>query len=149
MSISKGRSKRSVLKLETKPKNKSQYETRRFTPYDWSNPERKAQETGWAPFRFYVMFYRFCVSSKPKSKKPKNEQPKQAQARTDTMAATTATVAPSPRQVDDREKKNTNNMSLMPVNAASITSVEPVAHGAVPRRIEVPVHSKIVCCCSK
>ena len=30
-------------------------------------------------------------------------------------------------------------MSLMPVNAASIASAEPVAHGAVPRRIE--------CCC--
>ena len=28
----------------------------------------------------------------------------------------------------------------MPVNTASITSVEPVAHGAVPRRIE--------CCCT-
>ena len=47
-----------------------------------------------------------------------------------------------PRRLDSQtteSRKNTNNMPLMPVNAASITSVEPVAHGAVPRRIE--------CCC--
>ena len=37
-------------------------------------------------------------------------------------------------------RKYTNNMPLMPVNAASITSVEPLAHWAVSRRIE--------CCCT-
>ena len=48
-----------------------------------------------------------------------------------------------PRRLDSRtteSRKQTNNMPLMPVNAAAIASVEPVAHGAVPRRIE--------CCCS-
>ena len=48
----KGRSKGSVLKLKTKPKNKSEDEIGRFTPCDWSNREKEAQETGWARFRF-------------------------------------------------------------------------------------------------
>ena len=33
----------------------------------------------------------------------------------------------------DESRKHTNNLPLMPVNAAFITSVEPVAQGAVPR----------------
>ena len=43
-----------------------------------------------------------------------------------------------PRRLDSQttESRKHTNMPLMPVNAASITSVEPVAHGAVPRRIE-------------
>ena len=36
-------------------------------------------------------------------------------------------------------RKHTNNMPPVPVNAASITTVQPVAHGAVPHRVE--------CCC--
>ena len=36
-------------------------------------------------------------------------------------------------------RKYTNTMPLIPVNTASITAAEPVAHGAVPHRID--------CCC--
>ena len=50
-----GRSKRSVLKLKTKPKNQSEDEIGRFTPSDWSNRDKEAQETGWARFRFYFV----------------------------------------------------------------------------------------------
>ena len=49
----------------------------------------------------------------------------------------------TPRGVDNQRTESrifTNNMPLMPVNTASITSVEPVAHGAVPHEIE--------CCCT-
>ena len=70
-----GRSKRSVLKLKTKPKNKSEDEIGRFTPYDWSNREKEAQETGWARFWFQVLFNRFCIYSKPKSKNLKTNSP--------------------------------------------------------------------------
>ena len=50
--VAKGRSKRSVLKLKTKPKHKSEDEIGRFTPSDWSNREKEAQETDWARLRF-------------------------------------------------------------------------------------------------
>ena len=49
----------------------------------------------------------------------------------------------TPRRLDSQRtesRKYTNNMPLMPVNAASITAAKPVAHGAVPHRIE--------CCCT-
>ena len=55
------------------------------------------------------------------------------------MAATAATNAPETRQTTEGRKR-TNNLPLMPVNAASVTAAEPVAHGAVPHRIE--------CCCT-
>ena len=50
----KGRSKRSVLKQKTIAKNKNEDEILigRFTPSDWSNREKEAQETVWARFRF-------------------------------------------------------------------------------------------------
>ena len=38
--------KRSVPKLTTKPKNESEDEIGRFSPSDWLNREKKAQETG-------------------------------------------------------------------------------------------------------
>ena len=43
------------MKLKTKPKNNCSEDgilIGRFTPYDWSNREKEAQETGWARFRF-------------------------------------------------------------------------------------------------
>ena len=53
--------KRSVLKLKTKAENKSEDKIGRFTPSDWPNREQEAQETGWARFRFQVLFNRFCI----------------------------------------------------------------------------------------
>ena len=41
----KGLFKRSVLKLKTKAKNKSEDEIGRFTPSDWSKSKNGAQET--------------------------------------------------------------------------------------------------------
>ena len=43
------------------PKNKNEDDIGRRTPYDWSNREKEAQETGWARFRFQVLFNRFCI----------------------------------------------------------------------------------------
>ena len=37
-------------------------------------------------------------------------------------------------------------MPMVPVNAAPITAVDPVAHGAVPLDLSAAVYSKIVCC---
>ena len=53
------------------------------------------------------------------------------------MAANAATNAPQTRQPDDREQKtHEQNATDACVKAACTASVEPVAHGAVPRRIE-------------
>ena len=49
-----GLSKRSVLKLKSKPRNKSEDEIGRFTSSDWSNREKEAQETCWARCRFRI-----------------------------------------------------------------------------------------------
>ena len=63
-------------------KTKAKMRLEMFTPSNWSNREKEAQETGWARFIF-------------NKQKPKNEQPKEALgARTETMAATAATNAP-------------------------------------------------------
>ena len=63
------------------------------------------------------------LSKRTENKKAKNEQPKQTQAITETMATTAI-----------HEQRAAN------ANAASITAAKPVAHGAVPLRIE--------CCCA-
>ena len=61
------------------------------------------------------------------------------------MAATAATNAPYTRQTDDREQE-THERHGTDANADSITSVKPVAHGAVLGRIECCCTFKIVCC---
>ena len=142
-----GRSKRSVLKLKTKPKNKREDEIGRFTPSDWSNREKEAQETGWARFSFRFCLIVFAFNQKPKSKKLKTNRASRPNREPRPWRPPQLRM---PRRLDGQtteSRKHTNHMPLMPVNAASITSVEPVAHGAVPRRIDYcAVHSKIVCC---
>ena len=66
-----------------------------------------------------------------------------AQARTETTILWPPQIR-TPRRLETERTKSktyTHNMPVMPVDTASITADKPVAHGAVPRRIE--------CCCTK
>ena len=90
-------------------------------------------------FRFFCCVYSF-YSSKPKSKNLKTNSPSRPERGPRPWRPPQLRM---PRRLDSQtteSRKHTSNMPLMPVNAGSITTVEPVVHGAVPHRIG--------CCCT-
>ena len=124
--VGEGRSERGVLKLKTKPKNKSEDGIGRFTPCDWSNREKEAPRRPAG----LGLGYRFCLivfafNQKPKSKNLKTNSPSRPKRERRPQRPPQLRM---PRRLGNQateSRKDTNNMPLMPVNAACITSVEP------------------------
>ena len=110
-------------------KSKSEDEIGERTPSGWPQSLKGAQEADWARFSFSLL--PFSINQKLKTKRPsrpeRESRPwRQPQLRT-------------PRALDSQRTESrqcTISMSLMPAIAASVTAAQPVAHQAVPHRIE-------------
>ena len=75
----------------------------------------------------------------------KDEHPTQTPARTRPWRPPQLRTLRRPDSRTTESRKHTKNMPLVPVNATSITAVEPVAHGAVHHRMSTAVYKKNPC----
>ena len=135
----KGRIKRSVLNPKPKPKKNAKMRYEDSPPPIGQTVKRRPSRPASLDlgFRFCLSFLVFNQNLKQKpqtnsSSSPKREpgpwRPPQLQTPGRLYSQTTT------------RRKHANNMPLMPVNTASTTAAERVAHGSVSHRIE--------CCCT-